>query len=72
MAKVNQEEHKVGLSLRPEGSEESRREARISHKEVRERQPRKEESVAPTSKPKSQLQIELEKHAARQQEQKPE
>ncbi len=65
--KVNQEEHKVGLSLRPEGEE--RRETRSTAKEARSS--KKDESQAPTVKPKSQLQLELEKHAARLQEQKP-
>ena len=73
--KVNQEEHKVGLSLRPEATyEESKRETRAAApKEAREqRQARKEENGTAGNKPKSQLQLELEKHAARLQEQKPE
>lgn len=68
--KVNQEEHKIGLSLRPEGEEVKRESRPPAHKEARAS--RKEEAQAPSAKPKSQLQLELEKHAARLQEQKSE
>lgn len=54
VVKINQDEHKIGLSLRPEGSAPRRDESSASRKEV-----------TPTARPKSQLQLELEKHAAR-------
>jgi predicted RNA-binding protein with RPS1 domain len=72
VTKTNQEEHRIGLSLKPEGSSEERREPR-QQQPKRESKPRseaqasrKEEAAGP--KAKSQLQLELEKHAARQQE----
>ncbi|HVX00684.1 MAG TPA: S1 RNA-binding domain-containing protein, partial [Candidatus Babeliaceae bacterium] len=78
--KVSPEEHKLGLSLKPYATEEeARREARQGKKqEIRESRPaekpaprkeRKDEqpSTSPT-KVKSQLQLELEKHAARRAE----
>jgi small subunit ribosomal protein S1 len=65
--KLNQDEHKLGLSLRSEASAEEAKQARQAKKESREKAPsKKEESTGP--KAKSQLQLELEKHAARQQE----
>jgi small subunit ribosomal protein S1 len=69
--KINQDEHKIGLSLKPESSsEEAKRESRTSKKEHRERGSKREENTMP--KAKSQLQLELERHAARLQENKPE
>jgi small subunit ribosomal protein S1 len=62
--KINQEEHKIGLSLRSEAAEEAQKQSRQSKKESRGS--KKEEAQGP--KPKSQLQLELEKHAARLQE----
>jgi small subunit ribosomal protein S1 len=71
VVKVSQDEHKVGLSLKPEQSEQEgkrEREQRAHQREQhRERQAKREESAA-GAKPKSQLQLELEKHAARLQE----
>ncbi|HAU30083.1 TPA: 30S ribosomal protein S1 [Candidatus Dependentiae bacterium] len=63
--KVNQEEHKLGLSLRPKSAERPKRE-----RQSKEDRPARRERVASeaTSRPavrvKSQLQLELEKHAA--------
>jgi hypothetical protein len=54
VVKVNKEERKVGLSLKLK--DEPRKE---------KSQPRRMKSEEPMIKPKSQLQIELEKHAAR-------
>ncbi len=77
--KVSPEEHKLGLSLKPEASAEdmAKREARVAkikdqaRERTAEKAPRrekKEEAPVTTSsgsKVKSQLQLELEKHAAR-------
>lgn len=66
--KLNQDEHKLGLSLRSEAAAEEAKQARqAAKKESRGKDvSKKEESTGP--KAKSQLQLELEKHAARQQE----
>lgn len=63
VVKVNQEDHKLGLSLRSEPSAEERKAAAV----------KKETTARPTTstkreegiRPKSQFQLELEKHAAR-------
>ena len=68
--RISQDEHKIALSLKPTevlSDEAAKREVRPP-KEARERVSRKEE-VGGAGKPKSQLQLELEKHAARLQEQ---
>ncbi len=64
--KVSKEEHKLGLSLKLTDEDESRekkakKESFISEKPSRNKDKRSEQ----TTKPKSMLQIELEKHAAR-------
>ena len=70
--KVSPEEHKLGLSLRTD--EEVAASSAAKEKAKKEKAPaarKKTESTtaaAPASKQKSQLQIELEKHAARQQD----
>jgi small subunit ribosomal protein S1 len=70
---VNQEERKLGLSLKPEGSsssyqhdysDEERTAAKAALKARKEK--RIEQPATPAAKQKSLLQIELEKHAARQ------
>ncbi len=64
--KVSPEEHRIGLSLR---TEEEMKAAQAKEKAKKERPPMRKEkkAEAPTApKQKSQLQIELEKHAARQ------
>ena len=74
--KVNQEEHKLGLSLKTEeeaaASQEQKqsRSKKQSQDKEKASAPRKEKKAEqPTAgKQKSQLQIELEKHVARQQE----
>ncbi len=67
VVKINQDEHKIGLSLRSEAAADEAKQARQPKKESRDRSSsKKEESQGP--KPKSQLQLELEKHAARLQE----
>ncbi len=62
--KVNKEEHKLGLSLKPEAAE---RQPKRSEKPVEktDRRREKRDTTAPAQKAKSQLQLELEKHAAR-------
>ena len=74
--KVNQEEHKLGLSLKPEGSPATPRKAKAQtqtaattakpEKTERAEKPRREkeqrEAARPASKVKSQLQLELEKY----------
>lgn len=60
--KVSQEEHKLGLSLKTEDDEKPRKKEKREASERPERTSRKEKDE---SKVKSQLQIELEKHAAR-------
>lgn len=66
--KVSQEEHRLGLSLRTDEDHEAE-DKKAAKREKAQAAPRKErkaeESAAPT-KQKSQLQLELEKHAARQ------
>jgi len=66
--KVNQEEHKLGLSLKPKGSE--RPAVKRQPKEGGEQRPARRERVEATahtpSRMKSQFQLELEKHSARQ------
>ena len=71
--KVSQEEHKLGLSLKTEDdsaqAEQEKKQART--KKTAEKPARKEKKIDTQQtgvKPKSQLQIELEKHVARQQE----
>ncbi len=67
--KVSQEEHRLGLSLRTH-EESAAQEEKKAAKREKAPAPRKERMVepqqAPASKQKSQLQLELEKHAARQ------
>jgi predicted RNA-binding protein with RPS1 domain len=69
--RTSSDEHKIALSLKPAAGavpeEAPKREGRPA-KESRERASKKEEASVST-KPKSQLQLELEKHAARLQEQ---
>ncbi|HBY05880.1 MAG: 30S ribosomal protein S1 [candidate division TM6 bacterium GW2011_GWE2_42_60] len=66
--KVNQEEHKLGLSLKPKGSE--RPPVKRQPKEGGEQRPARRERVEAVShtpsRMKSQFQLELEKHSARQ------
>lgn len=64
--KVSQEEHKLGLSLKTSDSEEPKEKPakKTSPKEKPARSKEKHDSRTPQ---KSQLQVELEKHAARQQ-----
>lgn len=68
--KVSKEEHKLGLSLKLTDEPEAK-EKKAAKKEapVQERHPKREkrtEQQTSSNKPKSMLQIELEKHAARQ------
>lgn len=65
--KVNQEDHKLGLSLKPEMAEELKnaKRAEKSNKQQQRRSDRSEAPAKPAHKAKSALQIELEKHAAR-------
>ncbi|HBL98026.1 TPA: 30S ribosomal protein S1 [Candidatus Dependentiae bacterium] len=68
--KVNQEEHKLGLSLKPKGAERPKRAKEGGDQPQRPNNVRHEKNAeaAPRQAPsrmKSQLQIELEKHAAR-------
>jgi small subunit ribosomal protein S1 len=73
--KMNKEEHRLGLSLKLTDDEEPVKEKR-SKKEASSDRPAKRSSArydsaassSPAAKPKSLLQIELEKHAARQAE----
>jgi small subunit ribosomal protein S1 len=67
--KVNQEEHKLGLSLKPEGSSAAPRKAKTTAKSEKTEKPRRERperetSTRSASKVKSQLQLELEKYAS--------
>lgn len=65
--KVSPEEHKLGLSLRSEAEVAASSAKEKARKEKAPAAPRKEPAVeSASSKQKSQLQIELEKHAARQ------
>ncbi len=65
--KVNQEEHKLGLSLRSSEEIAAQEEKKAAKKEkAPARKKEKVEAQATAPKQKSQLQIELEKHAARQ------
>jgi len=57
VVKINQDEHKIGLSLRPEST--------TGPKRREESSPSLKDVPSPGGRPKSQLQIELEKHAAR-------
>jgi len=66
--KVSPEEHKLGLSLRAEGETASVAKEQPKKAKAAAAAPKKVEATAP--KQKSQLQIELEKHAARQQDDK--
>lgn len=59
VVKVNQEDHKLGLSLRSEPTAEEKKAA--AAKKEAARPSKKEETI----RPKSQFQLELEKHAAR-------
>lgn len=73
--RVSPDEHKIGLSLRSEPSPEEARHAEQrerAKKEMRTSAPLKKEDTFTGIKPKSQLQLELEKHAARQNETKDE
>lgn len=72
--KVNKDEHRVSLSLNLSGEEEESTRTKKTKKEMADgpkgiKRERRTEQAAP-SKPKSLLQIELEKHAARQYEDK--
>lgn len=74
--KVNQEDHKLGLSLKTEEAQAEKKEARPAkkvqllektaapRKEKREEQQQQQPQVSSSSKGKSQLQLALEKHAA--------
>ena len=66
--KVSQEEHRLGLSLRTDEESAALEEKKAAKREKQPVAPRKEKRIesAPASKQKSQLQLELEKHAARQ------
>ena len=66
--KVSQEEHRLGLSLRTAEESAAHEEKKAAKREKAPAAPRKERmpEQAPAVKQKSQLQLELEKHAARQ------
>lgn len=73
--KVSEEDHKLGLSLKTEEESAAAAEQKAQAKKKLEKEKpaaaRKEKKATePTVKPKSQLQIELEKHAARKQDEK--
>ena len=73
--KVLPEEHKLGLSLKTEEESAKAAEEKKEKKEKAAAAPRKEKKVEQqpaAPKQKSQLQIELEKHAARQSDEKTE
>ena len=73
--RVSPEEHKIGLSLRSEPSQEELRHTereRASKKDIRAHAPVRKEETLTGAKPKSQLQLELERHAARLNETKDE
>lgn len=61
---VNKNERKLGLSLRLEARKDERKEATDANKQVKKEKAPKAQQ-APAAKPKSQFQMELEKHAAR-------
>lgn len=70
--KVSKEEHKLGLSLKLTDEEEVKekktvkKETSFQEKPVRKEKKQEQQQQQPASKQKSMLQIELEKHAARQ------
>jgi small subunit ribosomal protein S1 len=66
--KVSPEEHKLGLSLRGEGEEAPRERAKKEKAATAAPRREKKAETAPASKQKSQFQLELEKHAARKQD----
>lgn len=73
VVKVSTEERKIGLALRPSAEETTHHEVKPGKKAA----PRKKEEKSsapqqPTTRAKSQLQLELEKHAARKQEEQSE
>lgn len=71
--KVNQDEHKLGLSLKlkdeeeaPRARKEPKSQDRMERAGKREKEYRKSDQTTNAVKPKSQFQMELERHAARQ------